>query len=635
MQRIPQIIYALGRPAKLILQVTSDLFLLALSIWVAVFLRVDGSVSDWLNSKQTLVVLALLFFVAVAMNYRLGVYRSVVRYQGSEVLFKIFLSLIAIAGLFLVSILYFEVRMPRSVPVIFLALSFIFLSSSRALVRYLNEHLEKIGSESIIIYGAGDAGRQLQVSLKSSRTYRIVAFVDDSAEAQGSVIEGVRVYPPAMLASLIEKHAVSNMLLAIPSASRQEKRAILERLEVFPVHVRTIPNMSDILSGRAEIGDLREVGIEELLGRDAVVPDRNLLQSTVKGKVVLVTGAGGSIGSEISRQVLALEPLELLLLESSEFALYTIFEELKAATSNSDPKPKVTAVLGSVMDARAINEILVNYSVNTIFHAAAYKHVPLVEQNVIAGVKNNVFGTKILVEAAEACGVSSFILISTDKAVRPTNVMGASKRLAELVCQASAAKSTKTVYSMVRFGNVLGSSGSVIPAFRKQIENGGPVTVTHPDITRYFMTIPEAAQLVIQSAGLAKGGDVFLLEMGQSVKIIDLAKKLIRLSGYIPIVPGDKVRSSSASKARNEIEITFTGLRPGEKLFEELLIGNNSSATLHPRIRSSVELSLSWNEITSLLSNLDAACASGNQHRVLKLLTEAPLAYSPSQDIDG
>lgn len=485
----------------------------------------------------------------------------------------------------------------------------------------------------VIIFGAGNAGQQLVAALHLGLEYRPVAFVDDAAPLHGATINGVRVYPPAELKNLIEQFKCREVLLAMPSINRMRRRRIVSRLESLEVKVKTIPGMGDIVAGRARYTDLRPVTPEDLLGRDPVPPDPALMRRNITGKVVMVTGAGGSIGAELCRQILAQEPKRLVLLDISEYALYTIATQLRDRFGAHDDR--LVPLLGSVQDAERVRAIMARFHVQTIYHAAAYKHVGMVEENLIEGLVNNVFGTRTLADVAVSQGVENFILISSDKTVRPTNVMGASKRLAELICQANAAaqaqrpSNRRTTFSMVRFGNVLGSSGSVIPRFRDQIERGGPVTVTHPEVTRYFMTLTEAAQLVIQAGAMARGGDVFVLDMGMPVRILDLAKSMIRQHGLTPYMVDDDDQPVAEG---GDIPVKITGLKPGEKLYEELLIGDNPSGSAHPRIMTASEIAMSSEELTSLLDVMHAACARFDFPFLHQLLLNAPLAYSPATD---
>jgi FlaA1/EpsC-like NDP-sugar epimerase len=479
----------------------------------------------------------------------------------------------------------------------------------------------------VIIYGAGEAGLQLLNALFHGHEFAPVALVDDDLSLQNLGIGGLRVYSPDRIPRLVHETGAKVILLAIPSMGRVRRREIVGALEDLQLEIKTIPGMSDIISGKAKISELRTVSAEDLLGRDPVAPDTELLSRNITGRVVMVSGAGGSIGSELCRQILTQNPSVLVLYDVSEFALYTIEAELSATATRLQHQTKVVPILGSVQHSRRLEAAIKAFKVQTIYHAAAYKHVPLVEENVIEGIRNNVFGTLAITLAAEKLGVENFILISTDKAVRPTNVMGATKRIAELICQAHAKDASSTVFSMVRFGNVLGSSGSVIPRFRAQIEAGGPVTVTHKDINRYFMTIPEAAQLVIQAGALGQGGDVFVLDMGDPVKIMDLAFSMVKMHGLVPhmVDHPDQILPD-----KGDIPICVTGLRKGEKLYEELLIGNNPAPTKHPRIMTASEVSLPRDALMPVLDRLLKACEAFDLPAIVAILYELPLDYVPS-----
>lgn len=494
------------------------------------------------------------------------------------------------------------------------------------------------GLPRVAIYGAGSAGNQLVAALRMGRVMRPVAFIDDDSSITDRVISGLQVYKPKHIQLMIEATGAQEILLAIPSSNRGRRREILSFLEGFPLHVRSVPGFMDLASGRVKVDDIQEVDIADLLGRDAVPAQGELLEHCIRGQSVLVTGAGGSIGSELCRQILVLRPTILILYDHSEFNLYSILSELEQRITRESLPVKLLPILGSVRNPSKLLDVMKTWRVHTVYHAAAYKHVPMVEHNIAEGVLNNVVGTLNTAQAALQSGVANFVLISTDKAVRPTNVMGSTKRLAELTLQAlsnelapvlfgdksNISRVNKTRFTMVRFGNVLGSSGSVIPLFHKQIKSGGPLTVTHPKITRYFMTIPEAAQLVIQAGSMGQGGDVFVLDMGEPVKIVELAEKMIHLSGL-------SVRSDK--NPHGDIAIEFTGLRPGEKLYEELLIGDNVVATQHPMIMSANEDHLSWEVLKGKLTELLAAVDEDDYTRVRQLLRDTVSGYSPDGEI--
>lgn len=620
-------LFRLPRPHKRAIQLLADAGLITLSFLLAMLLRLDS----WAFVAEPRIwwVLPVVIPVSLAIFMRLGFYRAVIRYMSMKAVQTVAAGVGASALALLVVNYLFHLPVPRSVPFIYAMLALLTIGGVRFALRALYLRNQLRYKTRVVIYGAGAAGRQLVMSLRHGQEYEPVGFVDDAPNLEGAFIQGLKVYAPVELDRLIRDYGVEKVLLAIPSASRARRRTILERLETLDVPVQTIPGMADVVAGRAEINDLRDVAVEDLLGRDPVPPESELMGANITGKVVMVTGAGGSIGSELCRQILRQAPSQLLLLELSEYSLYRVEQELLQIAREEGIDCPVKALLGSVQHRNRVQKILSTFQVQTIYHAAAYKHVPMVEHNVVEGLRNNVMGTLETARAAVEAGVESFVLVSTDKAVRPTNVMGASKRLAELVCQAMARAQNGTRFSMVRFGNVLGSSGSVVPLFRRQIAAGGPVTVTHPEITRYFMTIPEAAQLVIQAGAMARGGDVFVLDMGEPVKIAELAGHLIRLSGLEPCYPG----TDDGDQSRGDIEIRYSGLRPGEKLYEELLIGENVSETRHPRIMTASEISLEWGEMEGLLETLFDACLMFDAPRIRELLVQAPLGYQPQSEL--
>jgi FlaA1/EpsC-like NDP-sugar epimerase len=539
-------------------------------------------------------------------------------------------ALVAAISLYAAGLL-FDAGLPQSVPIIFAVFAFLSTGGLRFAARTYFSNPNHLSRRPVIIYGAGEAGLQLLSALFHGHEFAPVALVDDDPSLQNLGIGGLRVYSPDKISHLGRETGARVILLAIPSISRVRRREIVTALEDLQLEIKTIPGMSDIISGKAKISELRTVSAEDLLGRDPVAPDPELLGKNITGRVVMVSGAGGSIGSELCRQILTQNPSVLVLYDVSEFALYAIEAELSATAARLQNPTKIVPVLGSVQQRRRLEAALKALKVQTIYHAAAYKHVPLIEENVVEGVRNNVFGTLAITLAAQKLGVENFILISTDKAVRPTNIMGATKRIAELICQARARESSGTVFSMVRFGNVLGSSGSVIPRFQAQIEAGGPVTVTHKDINRYFMTIPEAAQLVIQAGALGQGGDVFVLDMGAPVKILDLAFSMVKLQGLSPYMVDDP---DQILPEKGDIPVCVTGLRKGEKLYEELLIGNNPAPTKHPRIMTASEVSLSNDVLMAVLDRLLQACEAFDLPAIMAILQELPLDYTPlSTDI--
>ena len=614
--------FTLSRRKKRLISLAADTLCLSLSFWFALSLRWEQLY--WTTDLKVFQVLGLTLAVSVLAFIRLGLYRAVIRFMSNHALIAV-ASGASISAVALSSFSFlFHAPIPRSVPFIYWCLAMLFVGGSRMLVRsYAHRNLKK-RKQKVIIYGAGSSGMQLALALMQGNEYQPVAFVDDDRSKQGTILQGLRVYSAVQLPRLLQKWDIEKVLLAITNASHAQRRVILRFLEPLPVQIQTIPGMSDVVGGRARIEELRDIDVEDLLGRDAVTPDQSLVQACIRDKVVMVTGAGGSIGSELCRQIVLLKPRRLILAEISEFGLYSIERELAAEIEAQELEVEVVPLVVSVQNRQRLATIMRTWNVQTVYHAAAYKHVPIVEHNVVEGVRNNVFGTWFAAEAAIDAKVETFVLISTDKAVRPTNVMGASKRMAELVLQGLAERQSVTRFCMVRFGNVLGSSGSVVPLFREQIRQGGPVTVTHPDIIRYFMTIPEAAQLVLQAGSLGTGGEVFVLDMGEQVRIDDLARKMIRLMGC-------EVRDEK--NPDGDIEIVYTGLRPGEKLFEELLIGDNPEATSHPRIMKASESYLPWKDILVLLEEIDFACASYDCESLRKLLMAAPTGFTPNHGL--
>lgn len=609
------------RLAKRLILVAVDAVMIPLALLSAFMLRL-GDPFPYVAPFWWLFPVATV--IAVPIFVRIGLYHAVIRFIGPQVLKAVVqgvtLTTFALATLVLLS---GQSGVPRSVFIIFWGVATLYLGGTRFLLRsYVHRF---IGADSprqrVVIYGAGTSGVQLAALLRGGHEYQPVAFVDDAPTKQGSIINGIKVFSSGELPDLIARRGVTQVLLAMPAASRSRRRAIVEELEPLPVHVRTVPSVNDLVSGKAQVDQIREVDIEDLLGRDSVAPDIELLDACIRGKSVMVTGAGGSIGSELCRQIVAERPTRLVLFELSEYALYAIERELRTMMAGQALAVELVPLLGTVQERRHLEAVMRAYGVQTVYHAAAYKHVPLVEHNVIEGVANNIFGTWAAAEAARACAVETFVLISTDKAVRPTNVMGASKRMAELVLQGLAGERGSTRFCMVRFGNVLGSSGSVVPLFREQIRHGGPVTVTHPEIIRYFMTIPEAAQLVIQAGSMGRGGDVFVLDMGEPVRIADLAQRMIRLMGF-------EVREDG--NPDGDITIEYSGLRPGEKLYEELLIGENVAGTAHPRILRAEESALPWERLQPLLLRLKEACSGFDSATVREMLREAVPEYTPN-----
>ena len=588
----------LSRRNKQAIAVLADTIALPLALWTALGLRLG----EWSPPVQefwpAFVVSAL---VCVPVFTGLGLYRQVVRHMGNQAMWSVVKGA-TIAAIAITAVAYMvPLRgFPRSVPVIFWLLVVVYVSGTRFAVRAYFQWLQTRMSpkEAVLIWGAGSKGAELASYFQQQGSYVPVAFIDDDKSRQRRLIDGLYVHPRRRLRKIIAESNVRQVFIAV-SSSAEERREIIEHLEPMGVRVRLIPDRADLDAGRAALHHVRDVSLEDLLGRDQVQPLPHLLQGSVHGRAVMVTGAGGSIGAELCRQIVRQGPARLLLLDQSEFGLYQILREVEALVERENLNTQVLTALGSVTNPAFMRRNLEGHGIETVYHAAAYKHVALVERNPIEGLRNNTFGTLHAAQAALDTGVKDFILISTDKAVRTTNMMGASKRLAEMVLQALQDHSKSTRFSMVRFGNVLGSSGSVVPLFLEQIERGGPVTVTHPEVTRYFMTIPEAAQLVLQAASMAEGGDVFLLDMGQPVRIMDLAKRMIRLKGY---------SLRDADSPDGDIEIQITGLKPGEKLYEELLVGDAVAGTDHRKIMRAEESYLTWTTLRGALNTLEQAC---------------------------
>lgn len=613
----------LPRRQKQFLAIAADCLLLVLAFMSAVVLRFE-TFSPPLGAYLWIAPLAPL--LAIPLFIRIGLYRAVIRFMEDRVVYVVLAGVsLSVLGLTALLFLFHVQGISRGVLVIYWLLAVLYVGASRFLARSLFVGVERRhgGGRRVAIYGAGRAGTQLAYALRAGQEYVPVLFVDDKLELQRTELAGLRVYSPDQLPALLAAKGIEEILVAIPSASRARQVEILTLLEPLRCRLKIVPGMADLVNGTLTADALRKVEIEDLLGRDAVAPDSALLGASIAGKSVMVSGAGGSIGSELCRQIVKQRPRRLVLLEASELALYSIEQELapKAARLGVELVP----VLGSVAHQRRNEMLMRSYAVQTVYHAAAYKHVPLVEHNPIEGLRNNAIGTRQLAEAARHAGVETFVLISTDKAVRPTNVMGASKRLAELILQALARQGGATRFCMVRFGNVLGSSGSVVPLFRRQIEAGGPVTLTHADITRYFMTIPEAAQLVIQAGAMAQGGEVYVLDMGEPVRIIDLARRMIHLSGL-------EVRDDEHPDG--DIAIDIVGLRPGEKLYEELLIGDKVEPTAHPLIMRAFEHELPWPELAQRLQALDESCRLFDYSGALALLRALVCEYTPSTEGD-
>jgi FlaA1/EpsC-like NDP-sugar epimerase len=604
---------------KLLIAISFDLVALTISFYFAYIIRLgfDNVQISWHENMDFIAVVTS----TIALFYIFDVYNSVVRFFNAKAFLKIQLLLIIASIVLYLTGFIFDAFVPRSVPIVFLVLASVQIAGARALFGIITKKHWFDEREGVVIYGASSAGRQLFHALSQGSKYQPMAFLDEKKRYVGRSVLGLKIHPYQNIDKLIKKHGQFKILIAIPQIDPIRLKQIVDKLEPYALELLTIPNLSDIVSGKRSIDELREVSVEELLGRKPVKPIAELLSANITDKVVMVSGAGGSIGKELCRQIVINKPKELILLDVSEALLYEVHLELSEALKANSNSLVIKPLIGNVQNGRLMNHILHKNKVQTIYHTAAYKHVPMVESNVIAGVTNNVLGTHEIAQAAIDCEVETFVLISTDKAVRPTNVMGATKRLAELILQGFAQKDHNTRFAMVRFGNVLGSSGSVVPLFKKQIKRGGPITITHPDIIRYFMTIPEAAQLVIQAGAMGTGGDVFVLDMGNPVKIVDLAYKMTHLMGLT--IKDDE-------NPTGDIAIHYSGLRPGEKLYEELLISDNAKKTKHQRILTANEHSLPWRDVEKIISTLKAAIGDEDEAHIRQLLIDAPLSYQPS-----
>lgn len=631
---------ALPTPAKRMLQVVADVFIVWFALWLAFIVRlgIDEIINPF-GEYFELFLAAPCFVLPFLVYFRL--HKTVNRYFDNEAIMAIFKAMSLSSLLLALGIYWYQpdFLVPRSIVFIFWWLSIVLLVGFRLVVRHylvrdwhipFTKRYDKKAT-NVAIYGAGVAGNQLIKSIRMSKDMYPVAFIDDDSHLKGRSIAGLKVYAPEQIEQMIIKTGVEEILLAIPSVSRARRREIISLLEKYPVRIRSIPGIMDLASGRVKVDDIQEIDIVDVLGRDTVPPDEKLFEHCIKNKTVLVTGAGGSIGAELCRQIVTVGVKELLLFEHSEFNLYSIHLELTNYIEQKQLPINLVPILGSIRNIELLNKVMTSWQIDTIYHAAAYKHVPMVEHNIAEGILNNVIGSLNVAQAAILAKVSNFVLISTDKAVRPTNVMGATKRLAEMVLQALSHEFNpvlfgmgrepivqQTCFTMVRFGNVLGSSGSVIPLFRKQIEEGGPITVTHPEVTRYFMTIPEAAQLVIQAGSMGEGGDVFVLDMGSPIKIADLAEKMVNLSGLSVI---------TEDNPQGDINILFTGLRPGEKLYEELLIGENVIGTEHPMIMRANEEYLVWDEMKKVLKDILEQLENSDYEYLQSLLSKTVVGY--------
>jgi len=616
-------LFELPRPHKRLVSVAADVCFIILALWGSFALRLENWF--WVPSTTAILVFSLTAITTIIIFIRLGLYRAVIRYISEKALMVIMIGVVCSSVALVLAGFVLQAGIPRSVPVIYCALLFLLVAGTRFLFRsIINRPQEKLKGR-VLIVGIGRRALQLHYALMQGTEYRPMGFVALDCGRHTSFIAGFQVYSVAQVGKVVKEQGVQRVFLALEDGGKISRKQLMMVLEELRVPVQTVPSMSALLAKQARINEVRDLDIEDLLGRDPVLHDPALTATSITGKVIMVTGAGGSIGSELCRQIIRNRPACVVLMEQSEYALYSIERELLAINESQSTKVAVHALLGSVIHRRRCENIMRSFGVQVVYHAAAYKHVPLVEHNAIEGVQNNVMGTWHCAEAAISAGVEQFVLISTDKAVRPTNVMGASKRMAELVLQALAERQQSTMFSMVRFGNVLGSSGSVVPLFREQIRAGGPVTVTHPDITRYFMTIPEASQLVLQAAAMSNGGEVFVLNMGEPVKIADLARKMIHLMG---------LSQKTAENPVGDVPVVYVGLRPGEKLYEELLIGNNPQPTLHPRILMAREESLSWPRLEVLLTALASASQGFDCQKVVDILGKAPTGYSPNGQIE-
>ena len=635
MQKLDRWFLSLSRKKIAAILISIDIVLTILALWAAFSLRLG----EWyFPPEKQWILFCISPLLAVPIFIRLGLYHAIIRYIGGHVLWVIFQAVSLYSLVF--SFIVFQTDLglvPKTVPILNWLLLLLIVGGSRFIARWLfADAYAKLGgnvakdcySKKVIIYGAGSAGVQLASALICAQEFKPVAFIDDDKLLQRQKVNGLRIYAMTSLSYLIARHGVADVLLAIPSATRARRNEIIRLLEPYPVHVKTVPRMTDIAQGKIKFDELQEVDIADLLSRDPIEPDQNLLHANIAGKNVMVTGAGGTIGSELCRQIINLRPAKLILFELNEFALYSIEKELNHAISLIPVvnQIEIIPILGSVAEkSRAIN-VCKALNVQTIYHAAAYKHVPLVEKNPGEAIKNNILGTLNIAMAAIAANVETFVLISTDKAVRPSSIMGATKRFAELILQGlSMEKGHSTRFTMVRFGNVLGSSGSVIPLFREQIARGGPVTVTDSRIIRYFMTIPEAAQLVVQAGAMGQGGDVFVLDMGNPIRVLDLAKQMIHLSG---------LEIKDEMHPEGEIEISFTGIRPGEKLFEELLIGNNVSETAHCRIMRDEDEIVSWQGLKRSLDQLKFALEKNDIPAMRKILQQSISGFVPQCEVN-
>ncbi|MBB6521784.1 polysaccharide biosynthesis protein [Pseudoteredinibacter isoporae] len=599
-----------------------DVLAIATALYIAFAIRLGESYHFSLAAD--LYTYALTTIISVASFIRLGLYRAVLRYMTYQAIYTVVLGIVISAVALIASSFFTDSFMPRSVPVIYVFAALLLVGFPRLIIRNLVQISDVMQGEKVIIYGAGVSGSQLAAALQLSPDYQPVAFIDDNKKLHNSSVRGLNIFSFASLPKLMERYQTDKVLLALGRTPRAKRHEVVKMLETMPVQIQTVPNMAELLSGRANLNDIKDIEIEDLLGRDPSLPDYKLMAANIKGKTVLVTGAGGSIGSELCQQIAQLQPKALLMLEQNEYNLYRINEELREYKLDEEHPLLVKTILGSAADEQLIARVFRKNAVDTVYHAAAYKHVPMLEDNKAEGLRNNVLSTWYTAKAAVEYRVDSFVLISSDKAVRPTNIMGASKRIAELILQAMDAKQQHTRFCMVRFGNVLGSSGSVVPHFKEQIASGGPITVTHPDITRYFMVTSEAVQLVIQAGAMGSGGDVFVLDMGEPVRISDLAKEMILLSG---------LQLKDEHNPDGDVEIHYTGLRAGEKLYEELLVKEECERTRHPRIMRSCEEAMSWDEVNAFINTVKELDGSESNEDIASLLQASAIHFQTQQPL--
>ncbi|OBU41024.1 nucleoside-diphosphate sugar epimerase [Photobacterium phosphoreum] len=610
------------RKNKRIVTIAYDIVAIIVSLYLATAIRL----SEWLFSiNPPLVVTAFITTtITIVCFSRLGMYRAVLRFMMLPALGYIFISVFISSLTLAFCGFFFQAFVPRSVPLIYAGLAIITLGGPRIMIRTVYYHYYRRKKPNVFVYGAGSTGRELSYALISGSEYHPVIILDDDYGKVGQIIFGLRVHHSSEFTELQNLYKPVKLLLAIKNVSQGKRLRLIEKTSDWPIAIQSVPSVEDIASGKAKSTEIRDLYISDLLGREQVAPNNELLQKNITNQNVMITGAGGSIGTELCRQILKQHPKKIVLFELNEYNLYSIDRELRNYALHTNTTTQIISALGNVQKQNHIERLMVAHKIDTVFHAAAYKHVPLVEDNIIEGINNNIFGTLAAAEAAINAGVKNFTLISTDKAVRPTNIMGATKRMAELVLQSLADRQNNTIFTMVRFGNVLGSSGSVVPLFKEQISKGGPVTVTHSDINRFFMLIPEAAQLVIQASAMAKNGQVFVLDMGEPVKILELAKRMIHLMGF-----SEQINSEQDG----DIEIQFTGLRPGEKLYEELLIGNNVEGTAHPKIMTAMEDKLSWDEMKNLFIELDNACQTFDEEGVIEIIKNSPTGYHQEKEL--